>query len=127
LVQGSCRSPPLRHALNPALSRRGFLLDFQHASLVIDPSRTFWGRFAVSIYFYILLFTNRFCTAYIVCMPMHHDPETRQILNDLKTQRDAEWCRRQIGDATYLRSLMILGYSDHDAQTELNLLKLLRR
>jgi len=57
-------------------------------------------------------------------MPMHHDPETRQILNDLKTQRDAEWCRKQISDAAYLRSLMILGYGDKDAQTELNLLKL---
>ena len=60
-------------------------------------------------------------------MTSHHDPETRHILNARKIERDAEWCRRQIGDATYLRSLMILGYSDHDAQTELNLLKLLRR
>ena len=60
-------------------------------------------------------------------MPMHHDPETRQILNDLKVQRDAEWCRKQISDAAYLRSLMILGYGDKDAQTELNLLKLDQR
>ena len=57
----------------------------------------------------------------------HHDPETRQILNARKMQRDAEWCRRQVSDATYLRSLMILGYGDDEARTELNLLKLDRR
>lgn len=57
----------------------------------------------------------------------HHDPDTRHILNARKTERDNEWCRRQVGDMTYLRSLMILGYSDNDARTELNLLKLLKR
>ena len=57
----------------------------------------------------------------------HHDPETRQILDARKRERDAEWCRRQVSDATYLRSLMILGYSDNDAHTELALLKLLKR
>ncbi len=57
----------------------------------------------------------------------YHDSDTRHILNARKVERDAEWCRRQIGDATYLRSLLILGYGDKDAQTELNLLRLLKR
>ena len=57
-------------------------------------------------------------------MQNHHDPEARQVLNARKVERDAEWCRRQVGDATYLRSLMILGYLPDEARTELNLLKL---
>jgi hypothetical protein len=57
----------------------------------------------------------------------YQDPETRHFLNIRKMQRDAEWCRKQVTDATYLRSLMIMGYSDNDAQTELNLLKLLKQ
>jgi hypothetical protein len=69
---------------------------------------------------------NKFVT-YIVRMTSYHDPDTRHILNARKVERDAEWCHKQIGDAAYLRSLMILGYGDKDAQTELNLLKLLRR
>jgi hypothetical protein len=52
------------------------------------------------------------------------DPEARHILNARKTERDNEWLRGQIGEATYLRSLFILGYGDRDAQTELNLLKM---
>ena len=56
----------------------------------------------------------------------YQDPETRHILDDRKRQRDSEWLKNQIGEATYLRSLMILGYGDRDAQTELNLLKMER-
>lgn len=51
--------------------------------------------------------------------PHFSDPEARHLLEDRKRQRDNEWLRRQIGDATYLRSLMILGYGDRDAMTEL--------
>lgn len=57
----------------------------------------------------------------------YQDPETRHLLNIRKMQRDAEWCRKQVTDATYLRSLMILGYGDQDARTELNLLKMSSR
>lgn len=47
------------------------------------------------------------------------DPEARQALNERKIARDAEWLKKQIGDATYLRSLMILGYLPDEAKTEL--------
>lgn len=57
----------------------------------------------------------------------YQDPDARQILNARKMERDNEWCRKQVSDATYMRSLMIMGYGDRDAQTELNLLKLLKR
>lgn len=53
-----------------------------------------------------------------------HDPEARQMLDDRKRQRDNEWLRRQVGDATYLVGLRILGYLPRDAETELNLLRL---
>lgn len=53
-----------------------------------------------------------------------HDPETRSVLNDRKTQRDNEWLKGQIGNDTYLRSLMILGYLEKDARVELNLLRM---
>lgn len=56
--------------------------------------------------------------------PHFSDPETRQILDDRKRQRDNEWLKGQIGESTYLRSLFILGYLEKDARTELNLLRL---
>lgn len=56
--------------------------------------------------------------------PHFSDAEARQILNHRKTMRDNEWLRGVIGEATYLVSLRILGYSPNDAQTELNLLKM---
>ena len=52
------------------------------------------------------------------------DPEAKAELEARKRLRDQEWLAGQLGDATYLRSLMIYGYGDRDAQTELNLLKL---
>jgi hypothetical protein len=56
--------------------------------------------------------------------PHFSDQEARQILDDRKRQRDAEWLRGVIGERTYLVSLQILGYSPNDAKTELNHLKL---
>lgn len=52
------------------------------------------------------------------------EPEAKALLEERKRLRDAEWLRKQIGDATYLRSLMILGYSDNDARVELKLRKM---
>ena len=54
--------------------------------------------------------------------PHYSDQEARQILNERKMQRDAEWLRGVIGDDTYLLSLQILGYLPQDAKTELSLL-----
>jgi hypothetical protein len=54
--------------------------------------------------------------------PHFSDSEARAILEDRKRRRDAEWLLGQIGEATYLRSLMILGYLEKDARTELSLL-----
>lgn len=47
-----------------------------------------------------------------------HDPEARRLLDDRKRERDNEWLRRQVGNATYLRGLMILGYLPKDAERE---------
>lgn len=52
------------------------------------------------------------------------DPELRSILNERKQARDTEWLRGVIGEPTYLRSLMILGYLPDEARTELNLLRM---
>jgi len=60
-------------------------------------------------------------------MLCHSDPESKAFLEARKVARDLEWLAGQIGEPTYLRSLMIYGYSDNDAKTELNLLKLAKR
>lgn len=52
------------------------------------------------------------------------EPEAKALLEERKRLRDVEWLRGQLGDATYLRSLMILGYSDNDARVELKLRKM---
>lgn len=57
----------------------------------------------------------------------HHDPERPRLCAEEKQRMDALWRRRMIGDATYMRSLMILGYGDRDARTELSLLEMERR
>lgn len=44
-----------------------------------------------------------------------------------KLRFDQLWRKQQIGDATYCRSLFILGFLPDEARTELNLLKLERR
>lgn len=51
--------------------------------------------------------------------PSFHDPEARAILEDRKRQRDNEWLLGQIGEAAYLRSLLILGYSLEDGRRQL--------
>ena len=56
--------------------------------------------------------------------PHFSDQEARSILHARKMQRDNEWLRGQIGDATYITSLMILGYRPkREAETELAILK----
>jgi hypothetical protein len=55
--------------------------------------------------------------------PDWHDSEARSILNARKIERDNEWLRKQIGEATYLRSLMILGYPLDEARMEFNQLR----
>ena len=59
------------------------------------------------------------------------DPEYQQQRRDAHWRLDAEHLRyirkggaEGIGEATYLRSLMILGYSPAEARTELSLLRL---
>lgn len=60
-----------------------------------------------------------------------HDPEYQQNRRDAHWRLDAEHLRyirkggqEGIGEATYLRSLMIIGYSPSEARTELALLKM---
>lgn len=55
--------------------------------------------------------------------PHFSDPEARAILQERKMQRDNEWLLGQIGEPTYLRSLMILGYPLDEARMELNMLR----
>lgn len=57
-------------------------------------------------------------------MISRHDPERPQLLDMAKLRMDQCWRKRQIGDATYVRSLTFYGYLPKDANTELNLLKL---
>ncbi len=54
------------------------------------------------------------------------DQEYPQHREMSKLLQDHNWRDGLIGDATYLRSLMILGYGDRDARTELSLLKMER-
>lgn len=56
--------------------------------------------------------------------PHFSDQEARAILHERKRQRDDEWLRGQVGEATYLRGLMILGYLPDEARTELALLRM---
>lgn len=52
------------------------------------------------------------------------DPEAKAHLEQRKRQRDIEWLRGQIGEPAYLRSLMVMGWLEKDARTELSLLKM---
>ena len=54
----------------------------------------------------------------------HNDPERRALPDMQKLRMDQLWRKKQIGDATYLRSLFIAGYLPDEANTELNLLKM---
>jgi hypothetical protein len=51
-----------------------------------------------------------------------HDAEYPRQREMAKLLQDQNWRDALIGDSTYLRSLMILGYGDRDARTELSLL-----
>lgn len=56
--------------------------------------------------------------------PHFSDQEARSILNERKMARDNEWLKGQIGDHTYITSLMILGYKPKsEAETELAILR----
>ena len=57
-------------------------------------------------------------------MPHFSDPEARAILEERKRARDLEWLKDQIGEPTYLRSLMIMGYTESEARTEASLLRM---
>lgn len=57
-------------------------------------------------------------------LPSQHDPERPALLNMQKLRMDQCWRKGEIGSATYLRSLFIMGYSPKDANTELNLLRM---
>ena len=57
----------------------------------------------------------------------HTDPERPQLLDFQKLRMDQCWRKREILDHTYVRSLVVMGYSPLDAACELNLLKLERR
>lgn len=59
-------------------------------------------------------------------MISHSDPERVERLDMQKLRMDQLWRKKQIGDATYLRSLFIMGWMPSDANVELNLLRLER-
>jgi hypothetical protein len=59
--------------------------------------------------------------------PHFSEPERPALLDMQKLRMDQCWRKGEIGSATYLRSLFIMGYSSTDAVTELNLLKMERR
>lgn len=52
------------------------------------------------------------------------DAERSKALNFNKLRMDQCWRRKEIGDATYLRSLFLMGFLPDEANTELNLLKM---
>lgn len=56
----------------------------------------------------------------------HHEPEKPQMVDMAKLRMDQEWRKKEIGDMTFLRSLIIMGYTPAEANVELNLLKLER-
>ena len=51
-------------------------------------------------------------------------PEHWETLRFRKDQRDDEFRKALIGEMTYLRSIMLLGYTEREARTELSLLKM---
>jgi hypothetical protein len=52
------------------------------------------------------------------------EPERKTMIDMDKLRLDQAWRKGQIGDATYLRSLFIMGYLPDMANSELNLLKM---
>ena len=59
-------------------------------------------------------------------MTSYIDPERTRLGDVKKLRMDQCWRKKEIGDATYLRSLFIMGYLPDEANTELRLLKLER-
>ena len=59
-------------------------------------------------------------------MTSYIDPERTESDVVRKLRMDQCWRKKEIGDATYLRSLFIMGYLPDEANTELRLLKLER-
>jgi hypothetical protein len=57
----------------------------------------------------------------------HHDPERRALWAQEKLRMDDLWRRGVIGDATYVASLLGLGYGARDARWELSLLEMEKR
>lgn len=57
----------------------------------------------------------------------YSDPESKVLLEERKRLRDLEWLKGQIGDSTYVVSLMGYGYYEKDAEQELRLLQLEKR
>lgn len=55
--------------------------------------------------------------------PAFSDPEAPTIYNERLERFDRLWRNRQIGDATYLRSLFIDGVDTADAVSRLDMLK----
>ena len=55
--------------------------------------------------------------------PAYSDPEAFKIYEVRMDRFDRLWRARQIGDATYLRSLFIDGMDTADAVSRLNMLK----
>lgn len=53
----------------------------------------------------------------------HSEPEARALLEERAYARGLEWLAGEIGEATYLRSLMIYGKSLEEAKHELQRLK----
>lgn len=49
----------------------------------------------------------------------NHEPGARQLLSERAYARGLEWLSGQIGEATFLRSLMLYGMSKEDAKHEL--------
>jgi hypothetical protein len=52
------------------------------------------------------------------------EPERKTMIDMDKLRLDQAWRKGQIGDATYLRSLFIMGWLPDVANSELNLLKM---
>jgi len=49
----------------------------------------------------------------------HSEPEARQLLSERAYARGLEWLAGEIGEVTFLRSLMIYGHSLESAKHEL--------
>lgn len=60
-------------------------------------------------------------------MLSYSDPETKAELEARKRIRDQDWLRGVLGDAAYVTSLTIYGWSKQDAESELRELRSMQR